>query len=145
MEIYEASEHVVIEAVDRGLSSSGDVELSISVCSEAFTGQGFAWVEGTRLAAFVAELRELERRRQGTVKLEGMSPEEFHLRIWSVDRWGHVAVGGRGAKDVFLGQHGPYRHAVEFGFEFDPSLLPKVLSAFQEIAGGTVVPGAGSA
>ena len=79
------------------------------------------------------QLRELEAKRQGEAAIEGLSPGEFRLRLWSVDRRGHMAVGGLVTKLVHKGEGSPYRHSVEFGFEFDPTLLPKVLAGFQEI------------
>jgi hypothetical protein len=139
MEIREGNNCVTIEPVDRVpaiLPSAGDVELSVEVASEQFSGHGFAWVAGPALAAFLAQLRELETRRQGEAVIEGLSPEEFRLRLWSIDRRGHMAVGGLVTKRVHKGEAGPYGHAVEFGFEFDPAVLPRVLAGFQAIAVG---------
>jgi hypothetical protein len=139
MEIREGHNCVTIEPVDRvpaDLPSAGDVELSVEVASEQFSGHGFAWVGTLALAAFLAQLRQLEARRQGEATIEGLSPEEFRLRIWSVDRRGHMAVGGLVTKRVHKGEGGPYRHAVEFGFEFDPTSLPRVLAGFRAIAEG---------
>src|SRR5262249_53666446 len=124
MEIRERHNCVIIEPVDRvpaDLPSAGDVELSVEVASEHFSGQGFAWIASPALAAFLAQLRELETKRQGEATIEGLSPEEFRLRIWSVDRRGHMAVGGLVTKRVHKGEGSPYHHAVEFGFEFDPT------------------------
>jgi hypothetical protein len=137
MIIREGDDWVEIEAVDRvpdNLPSAGDVELSVAVSSAGFAGQGSAWVAAPALAAFLVEFRDLEARRQGAATLEGLSPEQFRLRIWSVNRRGHVAVGGLVAKHIHRGEGGPYRHQVEFGFEFDATLLPKLLSGFQAIA-----------
>jgi hypothetical protein len=47
-----------------------------------------------------------------------------------------MALGGMVAKRRHQGEGGPYRHAVEFAFEFDPTLLPKVLAGIQAIAEG---------
>jgi hypothetical protein len=139
MEIREGQNCVTIEPVDRvpvDLPSASDVELSVEVCSEQFSGHGFAWVAAPALAAFLVQLRELEARRQGEAMVEGLSPGEFRLRLWSVDRRGHVAVGGVVTKLIHKGEASPYRHTVEFGFEFDPSWLPRVLAGFQAIAEG---------
>ncbi len=143
MEIREGHNCVTIEPVDRvpaGLPSAGDVKLSVEVVSDQFSGHGFAWIAAPALAAYLAQLRELEARRQGRVTIEGLSPEEFRLRLWSVDRRGHMAVGGLVTKRVHNGEGSPYRHAVEFGFEFDPTLLPRVLAGFQAIAEGRAKP-----
>ncbi len=139
MEIREGHNCVIIEAMDRvpaDLPSAGDVRLSVEVASEQFGGRGSTWVAAPALAAFLAELRELEARRQGEATIEGLSPGEFRLRLWSVDHSGHMAVGGLVTKLVHKRWGCPYRHAVEFAFEFDPTLLPRVLVAFQAIAEG---------
>jgi hypothetical protein len=65
-----------------------------------------------------------------------MSPEDFQLRLLSIDRWGHMAIEGLIASQLHRGVPGRHRHAVEFGFEFDPTLLPKVLTDIQAIATG---------
>lgn len=137
MEIREGSNCLTIEAVDRvpkGLPSDGDVELSVAVASEEFKGHGFAWVGAATMATFMSELRELERLREGEARLEGLSEGEFRLRVWSIDRRGHMAVGGMVTKQVHRGVKSPYVHSLEFGFEFDPTLLPKVLADFESIA-----------
>jgi hypothetical protein len=130
---------VEIEAVDRvasRLPTPGDVEVSVAVCSEKFAGQGFAWLDAGRLATFLKELEELERVRHGAAEIQAMSADDFRLRIWSVDRRGHIAIGGMVSKIIRRGEAGPYRHTLEFGFEFDPTLLPRILVGFREIALG---------
>ena len=139
MEIREGHNCVTIEPVDRlpaDLQSAGDVELSVEVASEQFSGHGFTWIAAPALAAFLNQLRDLEAKRRGEATIEGLSPGEFRLRVWSVDRRGHVAVGGLVTKRIHKGEGSSCRHAVEFGFEFEPTLLPKVLAAFQAIAEG---------
>ncbi|MBI1832005.1 MAG: hypothetical protein HYR84_11205 [Planctomycetes bacterium] len=136
MIIHDGEHSVKIEVVDRAAShlpARGDVKFSVAVSSHGFTGQAFAWVASTTLAAFMQELRELDRRRQGSASLEGMSPGEFHLCIWSIDRRGHLAIRGSIANQRREGESGPYRHSVEFNFEFDPTCLPKILAEFGEI------------
>ena len=128
-------EIVAVRRVPQHLPSAGDTELSILVSSSGFSGRGTTWVHASRLAAFVVQLQELEGQRQGAATLEGISREEFQLRIRSIDRQGHFAVSGKLACQVYADQRGPYLHAVEFGFEFDPTQLPQVLSGFQELAG----------
>jgi hypothetical protein len=76
MEIREGHNCVTIEPVDRvpvDLPSVGDVELSVEVASEQFSGHGFAWVAAPALGAFLDQLRDLEARRQGEATIEGLS------------------------------------------------------------------------
>ena len=138
MLIREASnciEIVAVRRVPQHLPSAGDTEVSIQVSSSGFSGRGTAWVHASRLAAFIAQLQELDQQRQGTAALEGISREEFQLRIRSIDRQGHFAVSGKLACQVYADQRGPYLHAVEFGFEFDPTRLPEVASGARALAG----------
>jgi hypothetical protein len=136
MIIREGNNYVEMEVVDRvppKLPSSGDVELSVEISSSGFTGQGFAWIAVSELTVFVTQLRQLEERRQGTATLHGMSPETFELCLHSIDRKGHMAVTGFITTQVRRTQGISYRHVVEFGFEFDPTLLLNLLSGFQKM------------
>lgn len=128
----------VVDCVSAKLPTPGDVEVSLAVSSGNFAGQGFAWIEAAALSSFVGQLRELETRRQGSAELERMSSGEFRLRIWSINRRGHMAIAGRIAKQIHKGEAGPYLHSVEFGFEFDPTLLPTLLAGFVAIGEGSV-------
>ena len=140
MLIREGNNVVEILATDRvadHLPTPGDTRLAITVSSNGFSGQGSAWVEAECLAEFLQQLRALEETRQGAAELESMSPDELRLRIWSVDRRGHLAVGGRVSRWA-RGYDGSdsYRQLVEFGFEFDPTLLPDAVVSFQSILEG---------
>lgn len=134
MQICEGNNCITIEPVDRvaaHLPCAGDVEISVAVVSEQFSGQSTAWIAAPAMADFLVQLRELEKRRQGEATIEGLSPEEFRLRLWSTNRRGHMAVAGLVAKQIY---DGPFRHAVEFGFVLDPTSLPGILDGFQAIA-----------
>jgi hypothetical protein len=139
MDIREGYNCITIEPVDRvpaDLPATGDVKLSVQVVSEQFSGHSVVWVAAAALAAFLADLHELETERQGEATIEGLSPDEFRLCLRSANRRGHMAVSGLLTKRVHRGEAGPYRHAVEFGFEFDPTSLPTVLAEFQAISEG---------
>jgi hypothetical protein len=133
MVIQDGDNRVEIDLVDRAptqLPTPGDVEISIAVRSEKFAGQAFAWIDSRTFSSFLAQLKQLEEQRQGSATMEGMSPSEFHLRIFPVDRRGHLAISGRIRRLIHRGEAGPYCHVLEFGFEFDPTLLPQILREF---------------
>jgi hypothetical protein len=109
----------------------GDVKLVVETASEAFGGRASVWVRADALRAFVGQLRQLEAKRLGVATLLSISPGELALRLSSVNARGHMAVTGRLAHHCHSGEAGPYLHAVEFGFEFDPASLPGVLSEFE--------------
>ena len=139
MVIREGHNFVEIIATDRvaeNLPRPGDTRLAVKACSGGFSGESTAWVDAAALASFVEQLQALEQGRQGSAQIESMSPGEFVLSIWSVDRRGHLAVGGRVLRHIHGHDAGPYPHVVEFSFEFDPSFLPSVVAAFQAIAQG---------
>ncbi len=137
MEIREGSNRITIEHVDYvpgNLPWAGSLELSLEVISERFAGHGFAWIDVSAMESFLTQLGDLDEKRQGLARIEGVVPDEFHLRFWSVDRWGHLAVGGRISKHVHEVARSPYFHVLEFAFDFDPSLLPRILAEFRVIA-----------
>jgi hypothetical protein len=117
-------ELVPIDRVPDGLPTAGDVQLSVTVQSQGFTGSGSAWIEARKLRAFVSQLRELETSRRGTAEIESMSPGQFRLRLFSTDSLGHMALAGR----ISRGEH-----ALDFRFEFDPGLLPEIAQRFEVI------------
>jgi hypothetical protein len=132
MQIRDNQDFIEIDVVDRvpgNLPTPGDVELSVEVSSGKFRGQAFAWIEARKLSSFIAQLCDLERSRTGSAEMEGMSPGEFRLRIFSIDRRGHVAIEGRLVHQASQS----FRHSIDFGFEFDPTFLPKVVAGFTAI------------
>jgi hypothetical protein len=125
MVIREGTDRIEIVATDRvpaHLPTPGDARLQVKVESRGFTGHGTSWVEADRLAIFARQLRALESTRRGEAELEGMSPGEFRLRVYSVDQAGHMAIEGRVSD---MGQ------SLEFGFPFCPSLLRELVAEFE--------------
>jgi hypothetical protein len=115
-----------------GTPTAGDLRLSTRVVSAGFAGSSpHVWVDAAGFARFVEQLRMLEARRQGTARLEVMFPPvEFWLELRAIDRAGHMAVFGRLRRWQYLSTGPGYYQAVEFGFEFCPSLLPEIVDGF---------------
>jgi hypothetical protein len=130
MVIREGNDSIEIrptEQVPDHLPSAGDVRLAIAVRSQGLAGEGWAWIEAPRLRLFIEHLRQLEAQRKGSAEVESISPGQFRLRVYATDRVGHVAIAGRLARG---------EQALEFGFGFCPSLLPRVVAGFDAIAEG---------
>jgi hypothetical protein len=133
MRIASSEDLLEIEVVDRvsaNLPTPNDVELSIEVASDKYRGHAFAWVASAEMNQFIAQLRELERTRTGSAQLTGMSPTKFRLRIYILDRQGHVALEGW----ISHSTRGQFMQSLEFAFEFDPTSLPKILANYEAIA-----------
>ncbi|MBC7910942.1 MAG: hypothetical protein H7Y30_10610 [Pyrinomonadaceae bacterium] len=107
---------------DANLPSFDDAHVTVEVCSNGFRGHNDLWVSSNSLHDFCRALVALEVSRQGMAQLESISPGELQVNVHSVTSRGHIAVSG---KMGYLVQHenGSFWHAVEFGFEFDPSQL----------------------
>lgn len=140
MLICEGDNSVEIVAIDRvsdHLPTPGDTQFEIKIQSFGFAGQGWAWVSAACLAAFVEQLRTLELERQGCAEIESISPRQFWLRIWAIDRLGHTALTGRltGRLQKYETQL-TFAHSLEFGFQFSPDLLPRIVRDFEAIASG---------
>lgn len=78
---------------------------------------------------FLRDLVALERERQGSASLISASPEELRLTFGSVDHLGHMLLEGQLGRYTHAGEKSLVQKLV-FGFEFDPSTLPSMVSAF---------------
>jgi hypothetical protein len=104
-----------------------DLLLSIAVQVEGYSAADQAWIAAEAWRGFLSQLRHLEERRHGEAKLEGMSPRDFRLVIRSTDQLGHMAVTGHVGWDTPDG----FSRRLEFGFRFDPTLLPALSRDFE--------------
>jgi hypothetical protein len=104
--------------------------LIVAVQFHGFAGQTDPWVLDEAWRAFLEDLAELERARQGAASLEATSPEELRLSFRSTDSAGHMAVEG------FVGvRSGSYAAKLTFSpMAFDPTELPRVLRELKALA-----------
>jgi hypothetical protein len=130
-------EILVAERIPDNLPTAGDIQVKISVQSFGFSAQGLTWIDCLSLQNFVEQLRQLENKRHGSAELSSISPHEFWMKICSTDSLGHVAIFGRLSQSE---QGLRYNHLLEFGFSFDPSLLPSLVKNFEVIENGTEKP-----
>ncbi|NEU72449.1 hypothetical protein PI95_007640 [Hassallia byssoidea VB512170] len=108
------------------------VSFEIKVQSFGFTGQGSMYVDDLSLKSFYEQLQKLENQRQGKVELSSM-PLQVWLKICSIDSLGHMALFGRISRwEVVL----RCEHILEFGFSFDPTLLPSIVKYFETVVSG---------
>ncbi len=126
-------EVIALERITGNLPTLGDTRFEIRVQSFGFAGQGWTWIDALSLRSFAEQLRKLENQRQGKAELESMSPREFWLNISSTDSLGHMALFGRLCQ-FEVGSK--CEHLLDFGFSFDPSILPSIIKDFQTIVSG---------
>ncbi len=144
MELREADnflEVLHLETCPPDTPRPGDLRLSVRVCSKGFSGSSALWVDARSFQQLLVDLRVLETTRQGSARLEALgSPDEFWMEFRAIDRAGHMAVFGRLCRWEYLstGAEG-YDQSLEFGFEFCPSRLPAVLSAFEKMGTSVVL------
>ena len=106
-----------------GNPADTDVLLNVTVRVRGFAAEVQAWVLGAEWAQFVSDLRRLERDRRGRATVEGMSPDEFRMEVFSTDPAGHMALTGTVRRPHVEG----FTLALEFGFAFEPDLLPQIV------------------
>jgi hypothetical protein len=112
-----------------GTPGDRDVLLNISVRVSGYSAADQAWAVERDLDRFVEELRHLERKRQGQAVLTGASPDDLRLEFHSTDSAGHMAVRG------YVGWNHPsgFLLQLQFGFDFEPDLLPGLVRYFETI------------
>jgi hypothetical protein len=111
----------------------GDLLFNVSVAAGGYGAADQVWVARAAWAAFLAQFRELERRRSGAAELRGLLPEEFGLRFFTFDRAGHLGLEGHLAgRRYSMGTARELRLA--FHLELDPSELGPALEQFESVA-----------
>ncbi|NMO21441.1 hypothetical protein HPC49_42935 [Pyxidicoccus fallax] len=121
---------VVLELAEQ---LSPDLHLSVDAHLGAFTGKTAVWVEREAFTDFLQALEALERTRQGSARLESISPGELELVIRSVDSVGHLVLQLSLADHPYVGDD-RMEHRLRGGFALDPSRLPEVLADFQRLS-----------
>lgn len=107
-----------------------DVLVIVRARFHGFTAEVDVWVDRATWLGFTQELLILEEHRQGTARLESISPGELSVVIRSTDRAGHMGVEGT------IGTSGyDYTASLQFGvLAFDPSQLPAFVHGARAIA-----------
>ena len=115
-----------------GAPAAADILLSVAVSVRGFAAEDQAWVLGSEWATFVSDLRRLDHDRQGRARVEGLSPDEFILEVFSTDRAGHMALVGKVRRRHVDG----FTLTLEFGFAFEPDRLPQIVSDLADLTSG---------
>lgn len=107
-----------------GIHAGGDVLVFVRARLRSFSGAADAWVLREAWRDFLNHLRRLERDRAGEAVLESMSPGELRVRVFALDRAGHMGVEGK-LTSYQAAAHRPEVTTLEFGaIEIDPTALP---------------------
>lgn len=99
----------------------------IEVGSFGFSGWTRAWIAEEDMQTFCKQLVRLEAVRQGEATLRSTVPGEFTLSIHSISKAGHMGIVGE-ITDIPTGRRVVFSHTVQFGFEFDPSDLIRIVA-----------------
>ena len=91
MILGDGNEQVELSAVPL---DDGDFVVSCEARVRQFTGANAAVVVGSEWARFLSDLQVLERDRRGEAALRGSGFDELNLRVFAVDRAGHMAIEG---------------------------------------------------
>lgn len=89
------------------------------------------WIEQEEIISFISDLQRIDEKREGQVKLAGMSPEIFQLTIQAIDKSGHLVVMLR--LENYLQPFPEYKEIVQTGFELDPSSIPEIIVGLKRI------------
>ena len=136
MKIGTKEEYVEIEELERnpeGTPCAGDVNVSVSLALQAFSGSyDGVWIGLTEMERFITELETLDEKRNGSAKISSMSPEEFSLEIRSSDSLGHIEIEAQLHRYQYSGpQHWPI--FLKGGFETPPETIRQLISCFRAL------------
>src|SRR6185437_12372620 len=90
-------EFTLIESTPEGRSRSGDIAISVFARHGEFQGRvSPIWFEPDQVASFLAELRTLDGKRQGSSILKNMSSlsdyDPFRFEVRALGALGHIVV-----------------------------------------------------
>jgi hypothetical protein len=91
-----------------------------------------AWVEKIKFDHFVSDFIELEQKRLGEICLQGMSPEEYQLRVFSLDTQGHMGLSMIRRMPKYYSNKIFWQH-IEIAFEIDPEFMTKYVEEMKEL------------
>lgn len=116
------------------IAAGGDVLVAVRARVRDFSGAVEAWVLRDAWAHFLGQLARLEAARTGEAVLESVSPGELRLRLFAVDRAGHMAAEGEIAA-VYTAVGRSRRTGMSFApIAVDPTALPTLLRELQRAA-----------
>ena len=116
-------------------SQGGDVRVVARVRIREFAGAADVWVSRDAWSGFLSRLADLERERRGDAVLESISPGELRLRLFAIDRAGHMAAEGELAVYYYDAAGSANALSLRFGAaEFEPTLLPALLKELRAAA-----------
>jgi hypothetical protein len=113
--------------------AEGDLGINVSVDGESFRGRNTTvWIGRADWAAFLQNLRNLERSRQGQAQVEGMSPGEFQLAVFATGKSGRIVAEGWVGRE-YTGRAGTLRDRVSFSVELDPSRIAVLVAEAESL------------
>jgi hypothetical protein len=91
-------------SLERIESDAYGVHVSVRVSSDGFTGHINVWFDSQAVTEFIAKLKRLEVTRSGAAEIKAMSPEKCSLELFTIDRWGHLAINASLGRHAFIDQ-----------------------------------------
>jgi hypothetical protein len=111
------------------------LEVRAEGMARGFSGGAEAWIDGFDLKNFTAALRAFHQKREGSVELRSMSPDDLRLSVRSAASDGRLVVEFAISKAFPVG-NGPETAPVRVSgaFELDPATLGEVAAGFAQLA-----------
>lgn len=109
------------------------IRFSVSGKNTGFAVKNTAvWIEKDKFDLFVSHFIEFEIKRRGEICLQSMSPEEYQLRIFSLDTQGHTGLSMIRRIPKYYSNKTFWQH-LEVAFEINPEFLPLFVMELKEL------------
>lgn len=117
----------------------GEIGIDESICFIVdATYSGFSgkhsriWIEENQFKDFLTDLEQLEKNRNGSASIQSISPDEFHLMLYSLDSLGHIGLTLSLKKATYISSRTVYQKT-EISFEIDASCFIQIVENFNDI------------
>jgi hypothetical protein len=133
MRINSDDNQCFISIVPREIGLDGSIRFSVNASCGGFSGESYeVWVELDILDNFIKDLKKLDEERSGDATLQGMSPNEFTIQLYSADSLGHIGLTLSLVRPKFLSGRTIFQK-LEIGFEIDSSRMADIVKQSNEL------------
>jgi hypothetical protein len=118
-----------IEYVESEMYRYPCLSVTVNVDDRGFSGCNMSiWIELEAFRRFINQLEEVDQHRHGKAEIQGMSPDTLSIKIYSVDKAGHLIVEYSLAQITHVGPHREWiSKSVSGGFELDTTMFTQMV------------------
>lgn len=120
---------ISIEKLDD--NSSEDLHINVIVKGEGYSGvNSSVWLFKQDILIFINQLKIIDAKRSGESFIASMSPNDFYLKVLSLDNLGHFGVTVHLSRNTYINSKS-FNDLCEITFKIEASFINSIVDYFQ--------------